>query len=81
MALAQIAVAADAQFNLGLIYEQGKGALEDFVSAYAWFNLAVAQGNENAREDRDAIRGLMTRDQIAEAQKPSRELDAQIQEQ
>ena len=69
---------ANAQYNLGVKYEQGKGVLEDFVFAYAWFNLAVAQGNENAREDREAIRGLMTRDQIAEAQKLSRELDAQI---
>ncbi len=58
---------ADAQFNLGFMHEQGKGVLEDFVSACAWFDLVAAQGDDNARERRDTLRDSMTRDQIAEA--------------
>lgn len=69
---------ADAQYALGVMYRNGQGVFEDFVFAYAWMNLAAAQGNEDARERRDALQDLMTRDQIAEAQKLSRELDAEI---
>ena len=38
-----------------------------------WFNIAVALGDESAQKDRDANAGLMTRDQIFEAQRKARE--------
>ena len=41
--------------------------------AYMWFNLAAAQGNEDAESDKDIIEERMTREQIAEAQRLSRE--------
>ena len=41
--------------------------------AYMWFNLAAAQGNEDAENDKDAMERQMTREQIAEAQRLSRE--------
>ena len=34
-----------AQFNLGLMYYKGEGVPEDYVRAFAWFNLAAAQGS------------------------------------
>jgi hypothetical protein len=43
---------ADAQTNLGLMYEYGEGVPKDYVQAYMWLNLAAAQGEE------DAVKGL-----------------------
>ena len=64
---------ATAQFNLGLMYANGDGVPEDLAFAYMWFNLSAAQGNETAGGNRDIIEQRMTREQIAEAQKLSRE--------
>ena len=50
---------------------QGEGVPEDYVVAYAWFNLASAQGNEGAIGARDNLRTRMTPDQIARAQELS----------
>ena len=38
-----------------------------------WWTLSAAQGNENAQENMIIIEKLMTREQIAEAQRLSRE--------
>ena len=65
---------AAAQFNLGNMYRYGRGVPDDYIQAYAWLNLAAAQGDGDARDGRAALRELMTRAQIAEAQKLSREL-------
>ena len=64
---------ADAQYSLGTLYAGGEGVPEDHVLAYMWFNLAAAQGNEIAQENKDIIEERMTREQIAEAQRLSRE--------
>ena len=64
---------AYAQGNLGVMYDNGRGVPEDLVYAYMWFNLAAAQGNENASNNKEVIAKRMTREQIAEAQKLSRE--------
>lgn len=69
---------AEAQALLGGMYVIGRGVPEDDVQGYAWLNLAAAQGNDNAKAIRTEIRQRMTRDQIAEGQKLSRELAAQI---
>ena len=69
---------AIAQFNLGLKYANGEGVPKDDVQAYAWANLAGAQGHESARELRADLSANMTRAQIAEAQKLSRELAAHL---
>ena len=65
---------AKAQFNLGVMYDN-----EDNIQAYAWFNLAAAQGDEDAEEARDDTRQHMTSSQIAVAQKLSREIAARIE--
>ena len=41
--------------------------------AYMWYNLAAAQNNSMAKENKDIIVKVMTKEQIAEAQKMSRE--------
>lgn len=63
---------ASAQINLGVMYAEGQGVPEDNVFAYMWFNLA-AQGYEDAKNNKGIISKLMTKEQIAEAQKLSRE--------
>ena len=64
---------ARAQYNLGLKYAIGEGVPEDDVLAYMWYNLSAAQGNETARSNKEIIERSMTREQIAEAQRLSRE--------
>ena len=69
---------AVAQYNLGQMYANGEGVPEDYVQAYAWHNLAAAQGNKGASTSKDIIRKLMTSAQIARAQKLSKKLCASI---
>ena len=62
-----------AQQDLGNMYEDGEGVPKDYVLAYMWSNLAAAQGNFPAGLRRDRLEEQMTREQIAEAQRLSRE--------
>ena len=71
---------APGQFNLGRMYANGEGVPEDLVYAYMWFDLSAAQGNRSGQRERDLIEQRMTREQIAEAQRLSREwMDAAIE--
>jgi len=65
--------AASAQFNLGLCYYDGNGVVKDKVQAYKWFNLSAAQGAEQAKTNLSIVEQSMTLEQIAEAQRLSRE--------
>ncbi|WP_024336550.1 SEL1-like repeat protein [Desulfotignum balticum] len=58
----------DAQYILGSMYAQGKGVLQDYAQAHAWFNLAASQGHEKAALYRDEIAQKMTFNQVARAQ-------------
>ncbi|WP_308568434.1 tetratricopeptide repeat protein [uncultured Haemophilus sp.] len=40
---------ADAQFNLGVMYDKGRGAKQDDVEAVKWYRQAAEQGNEMAQ--------------------------------
>ena len=64
---------ADAQNNLGVIYNNGWGVLLDFVRAHMWFNIAASSGNTNASTNRDIVAKRMTSNQIEKAQKLARE--------
>lgn len=46
---------AEAQVNLGLMYKKGQGIPQDYKEAYVWFNLGAAQGQEEAKKDRDIM--------------------------
>jgi len=54
-------------------YSAGDGVIQDFVVAHMWENLARAQGEENAKRVLGILEQLMTKEQIAEAQKMARE--------
>jgi|TARA_B110000908_G_scaffold24602_1_gene28222 TPR repeat protein len=62
-----------AQYRLGAMYDSGRGVAEDDVMAYMWWNLAAAQGNDHSKKAKGMLSEEMTREQIAEAQKLSRE--------
>ena len=64
---------AEAQFNLGRMYGRGDGVAADLVYAYFWCDLSAAQGNEVAQSVKELIGQIMTAQQIAEAQRLSRE--------
>ena len=68
---------AYAQYNLGLMYANGKGVTKDTVTAYAWLSIAAAQGDTLAKKAKEFFSKIMTQSQIAEAQKRSREYWAQ----
>ncbi len=62
-----------AQYNLGFMYDNGLGVPHDYVQAHMWFDLAAAQGFENARKNRDIVADKMTPTQISEAQRLARD--------
>jgi S1-C subfamily serine protease len=64
---------AESEYNLGYCYANGEGVTKDYVEADKWFNLASAQGSEDAKKYLPTIEQLMTPYQIAEAQQLARE--------
>ena len=75
---------ADAQCILGDMYELGKRVPQDDVEAVKWYRKAAEQGHgadyldsasghEKAKKGKEIISRKMTQEQIAEAQKLSRE--------
>ncbi len=62
-----------AQFNLGLMYYKGEGVAKDDVRAYVWWAFAASQGHDEGRNNRDILGQRMTPEQIAEAQRLTRE--------
>lgn len=62
------------EFSLGLLYMDGKIVPQDNVHAYMWFNLsAIYDGASGAASNRDLVSELMTSQEIAEAQRLTRE--------
>ena len=61
-----------AQYNLGVLYDNGQGVPQDYVQAHMWYNLSAAgslpsEDRDSAAENGDIVAELMTREQIAEA--------------
>lgn len=65
--------AADALYQLGLMYCTGREVDVDLVQAHKWFNLAAMRGNADAKRYRTELASEMTKAQIAQAQKSARE--------
>jgi TPR repeat protein len=69
---------AEAQYSLGLMYQNGEGVPQDYVQAYKWFSLAAATytdkpNHDKAVKERERVAARMTPAQIAEAQRLARE--------
>jgi hypothetical protein len=62
-----------AQYMLGLMYDKGQGLPLDYVLAYKWLNLAVAQARGRERQDwvriRDAVAGKLSLVERTEGQR------------
>ena len=69
---------AGAQYNLGQMYRIGKGVPQDYIQSYAWFNLAGANGHDDAKKAKADLANKMTPEQIARARELSRELYKKI---
>ncbi len=59
---------ADAQLQLGIMYELGQGVSQDNVKAYMWFRLSLYKGNKYSQKYIDEISKDMTHKQIVLAQ-------------
>ncbi|CCQ91880.1 hypothetical protein NITGR_90019 [Nitrospina gracilis 3/211] len=59
--------------SLGLMYSNGKGFPQDYIKAHMWFNIGSAMGYSFGRINRDQVEKLMTKEQVAEAQRLARE--------
>ncbi|MDR4510014.1 MAG: SUMF1/EgtB/PvdO family nonheme iron enzyme [Candidatus Brocadiaceae bacterium] len=59
---------AKAMFELGVLYEEGIGIVQNYVQAHMWYNISSSLGYVKARKARDAIAGKMTKEQVAKAQ-------------
>ena len=57
-----------AMLELGRLYRQGLGVVQDYVEAHKWLNLAASRGEAAALEERDALAAQMTPAQVAMAQ-------------
>lgn len=68
---------ADAQLEMGILYEFGYNMPKNHVTALAWYLRAADQGNALAAKRRDLIQSGMKPDEIEAAQKLSQELAAQ----
>ncbi len=69
---------AEAQNNLGLMYEYGSGGVpQDYAQAHMWYNLATDASDASLRnlaaKNREIVAAKMTPAQIAEAQRMARE--------
>ena len=60
---------AQAQSNLGFMYEKGQGVAQNYELAYMLFSIAVNNGFNQAVGYRNTIAKTMTAAQISEAQK------------
>lgn len=67
---------ADAQYELGVMYQVGEDLPQDYVQAYKWYSIAAARFppedksmSERAVKNRDRIAAMMTPGQIAEARR------------
>ena len=64
---------SDAQYRLGFMYADGYGVIEDNVYALMWWYIASSNGNENAKEYIEEFEEMMTKSQIKEAKRLSKE--------
>ena len=63
----------EAQTILGLMYAEGQGVPQDDAQAYAWLNIAAAQGDKDAKNNKEIVAQSITREDLARAQKLTRE--------
>jgi S1-C subfamily serine protease len=63
----------EARLKLAMMYFEGKGVPQDYVLAHMWANLAASSGTKEAFTLREKIAQTMTRSQMDEAQRLTRQ--------
>ena len=56
------------------MYQKGKGVEQNNVIAYAWYNIAATNGDQNAKNNKSIVAKKMTPAQIAEAKELVKEM-------
>jgi TPR repeat protein len=62
-----------AQVKLGTLHRQGYGIPKDYAMAYAWYQLAAVQGDEQGKIHRNALAEQMQPKELELAQRIFRE--------
>lgn len=60
---------ADSQYNLALMHENGEGVPKNLAEAFKWYALAARSGDTEAARRLDAVRGHLSRSEIAAAER------------
>jgi TPR repeat protein len=71
----------EAQYNLGVAYQDGVGVTRDLIEAYVWINLSAAGAPSHVskcKEARDLLEVSLAPDQLVSAQKRSTEIHANL---
>ena len=63
------------QYNLGVMYFNGNGVIQDYVRAHMWYNLAASKGYKNGSKNREIVAKKMTPSKISEAQDMAKECE------
>jgi TPR repeat protein len=59
---------ASAQYNLGVMYNNGQGVVQDYKEAYAWLSVSAANGAAHAVKNRDIAAKKLTPAQLEKGQ-------------
>ncbi|MFQ5467803.1 MAG: tetratricopeptide repeat protein, partial [Kiloniellaceae bacterium] len=59
----------EAQYNMAMLYGQGRGVERDAVQAYMWYSLALAGGEDRAKKALDRLTVEMSPAEITRARK------------
>ncbi len=67
---------AKAQHLIGLMYQKGEGVARNSVRAFAWFSMAAAHGDSEARAKLRAVSKTMTAAELSQAREMAQACEA-----
>ena len=67
---------AKAQHLIGVMYHKGEGVARNSVRAFAWFSLAAAHGDSDAKAKLTEVSKTMTPDELSQAKEMARACEA-----
>ena len=67
---------AKAQHLIGVMYHKGEGVARSSVRAFAWFSLAAAHGDSDAKAKLTEVSKTMTPDELSQAKEMARACEA-----
>ena len=67
---------AKAQHLIGVMYHKGEGVARSSVRAFAWFSLAAARGDSDAKAKLAEVSKAMTSDELSQGREMARACEA-----